>query len=298
MTPLRGFLLTLLFLGAPTLTLGTVCLSLIQNNLRLSEENEELHSIASEVRAEVDSLGEEIDSLRERAGVPKGANEDKASELQSSELQSKESWSDSITRSISIEDEPEEAAHFKSGLLPRGGPANVASPIDLLKAAQKQMPELSRALDASVKPALERTLAEEAAYPDGQPVLGPVRVSSEFGIRSNPFGGGGYEVHEGIDFAGAVGDIIAATGDGVVTLASYQGGYGNMVTIDHGGGYETLYAHMSDIKVKVGETVKRGEIIGFVGNTGRSTGPHLHYGIYKGDEAVNPREVMKLSEEN
>ena len=63
-TPLRGFLLTLLFLGVPTLTLGTVCLSLIQNNLRLSEENEELHSIATEVKAEVDSLGEEIDSLR------------------------------------------------------------------------------------------------------------------------------------------------------------------------------------------------------------------------------------------
>jgi murein DD-endopeptidase MepM/ murein hydrolase activator NlpD len=147
-----------------------------------------------------------------------------------------------------------------------------------------------------VKPALEATLAEEAAYPDGQPVLGKAEVSSEFGIRGNPFGGAAYEVHEGIDFVGEQGDIIAATGDGVVTLAGNNGGYGISVTIDHGHGYKTLYGHMSEKRVEVGDRVKSGQIIGHIGSTGRSSGPHLHYSLYKNDKPVNPRTLLKLPE--
>ncbi|MEL7141028.1 MAG: M23 family metallopeptidase [Cyanobacteria bacterium J06643_4] len=298
-TPFRGFLLTLLFLGVPTLTLGTVCLSLIQNNLRLSEENEELHSIATEVKAEVDSLGEEIDSLRERAGVPKETEADADSAVErDANLQSKNIWSDSITRSSLNGGETETSSRFADGLPPRGGPANTVDPVVLLRDVQRQVPKLNRTLDASVKPALEQALAEEAAYPDGQPVVGMVEVSSEFGLRGNPFGGGGYEMHEGMDFVGAHGDIIAATGDGVVTLAGPNGGYGNTVTIDHDYGYETLYAHMSEVKVAVGDTVKRGQIIGFVGSTGRSSGPHLHYGLYKNEQAIDPRMLLKLPENN
>ncbi|MEL6259449.1 MAG: M23 family metallopeptidase [Cyanobacteria bacterium J06626_6] len=322
-TPLRGFFVTLLLLGVPTVSLGTICLSLIQNNLRLSEKNDELKAMASEVKAEVDSLGEEIDSLRERAGVPKesvtteassSSNVDAATNPRSS---SEKSWSESITRTskASSEDsgaedllpkvsegedagEAEGLGRLTNALPPRGGPSKAIDPVDLLKDVQRQVPKLNRTLDSSVKPALEEALAEEAAYPDGQPVVGVVEVSSEFGIRSNPFGGGGYEVHEGIDFVGEHGDIIAATGDGTIKLAGPNGGYGLTVTIDHSYGYETLYAHMSEVKVKVGDTVKRGQIIGYIGSTGRSSGPHLHYSLYKNKKAINPRTLLKLPDNN
>ena len=316
-TPLRGFFITLLLLGVPTVSLGTICLSLIQNNLRLSEKNDELNAIASEVKAEVDSLGEEIDSLRERAGVPKDSAPTEANADAVPDTSVQKSWSDSITRSsdassdglgagqLSSEAAEKQDLENKAGLgrltnalPPRGGPSKAVDPVDLLKDVQKQVPKLNKTLDSSVKPALEEALAEEAAYPDGQPVVGVVEVSSEFGIRSNPFGGGGYEVHEGIDFVGEYGDIIAAAGDGVVKLAGPNGGYGLTVTIDHSYGYETLYAHMSEVKVNVGDTVKRGQIIGYIGSTGRSSGPHLHYGLYKSKKAINPRTLLKLPENN
>ena len=259
-TPLRGFSIALLCLGIPTVSLGALCFSLLQSNLRLSQTNDELSEIASEVTAEVDSLSEEIDSLSERAGVPASSRS-------------------SLSRNFS-----------------QGGLMNVANAFDLLKAAKKQIPELNKALDSAVKPALEETLAEESAQPSGQPVVGKMEVSSEFGVRSNPFGGSSREVHEGLDFVGEQGDIIAATGDGKVTQAGANGGYGISVMIDHGHGYETLYAHMSKAHVKVGDRVKRGQIIGYIGSTGRSSGPHLHYGLYKNDKAIDPRTFLKLPE--
>ncbi len=178
---------------------------------------------------------------------------------------------------------------------PRGGLAREADALDLLEDAKAQVPKLNKALESAAKP-LEATLAAEAAYPSGLPMTGSLDISSEFGLRNNPFGGGSFEVHEGMDFIGNVGDIIAATGDGVVTLAGPNGGYGNTVTIDHGYGYETLYAHMSKVSVKVGDRIKRGQIIGHVGSTGRSSGPHLHYSLYKNEKAINPRQVMNIPE--
>ena len=168
-----------------------------------------------------------------------------------------------------------------------------ADALDLLEDAKAQVPKLNKALESAAKP-LEATLAAEAAYPSGLPMTGSLDISSEFGLRNNPFGGGSFEVHEGMDFIGNVGDIIAATGDGVVTLAGPNGGYGNTVTIDHGYGYETLYAHMSKVSVKVGDRIKRGQIVGHVGSTGRSSGPHLHYSLYKDKKAINPRQVMNI----
>ncbi|NEP63326.1 MAG: M23 family metallopeptidase, partial [Symploca sp. SIO2G7] len=113
--------------------------------------------------------------------------------------------------------------------------------------------------------------------------------------RRNPFGGYAYETHEGTDFVGPYGTAIFATGDGKVVRAGYHGGHGNTVTIKHGYGYETLYAHMSKLAVESGTEIKRGDIVGYLGNTGRSSGPHLHYGIYYKGDAINPRTVMKLN---
>ncbi|KPQ34862.1 MAG: putative metalloendopeptidase [Phormidesmis priestleyi Ana] len=298
---MRGFFVALLFLGVPTVLLGGFCFSLLQNNLRLSQTNAQLNEIATEVKAEVDYLGKEIDSLRERAGVTDDVTSGVTEEIarKTSDQLPKQNNLETTSNPASLLVLPVRGGgSLAKKLRPQGGPANEADAFDLLNDAKIQVPELSKALDSAIKPALEKTLAEESAYPDGRPVVGVVEVTSEFGLRSNPFGGGGYEVHEGIDFAGEQGDIIAAAGDGVVTLSGHNGGYGITVKIDHGYGYETLYAHMSDMRVQVGDRIKRGQIIGYIGSTGRSSGPHLHYGIYKDQKAINPRMLLKLPENN
>ena len=114
------------------------------------------------------------------------------------------------------------------------------------------------------------------------------RISSHYGQRTDPF----YKVtkfHNGIDFSGPEGIGIYASGDGtVVKVERNKSGYGNNIVIDHGYGYKTRYAHLKDIKVKKGSKVKRGQEIGTMGNTGKSTAPHLHYEVLKNDKAVNP----------
>jgi murein DD-endopeptidase MepM/ murein hydrolase activator NlpD len=113
-------------------------------------------------------------------------------------------------------------------------------------------------------------------------------IASGFGYRIDPI----YKtvkMHTGLDFAAPIGTPIYATGNGVVSGAGYDaGGYGNNVVIDHGYGYQTLYGHMAKIKVRVGQKVKRGEVIGWIGSTGKSTGPHCHYEVIKNGEKVDP----------
>lgn len=114
------------------------------------------------------------------------------------------------------------------------------------------------------------------------------QISSYFGYRSDPI----YKVekfHSGIDFAAPIGTEIFATGDGVVEkVESNYWGYGNLVTIDHGYGYKTQYAHLSRFATQRGQKVKRGQLIGYVGSTGKATGPHLHYEVLKNDTPVDP----------
>jgi murein DD-endopeptidase MepM/ murein hydrolase activator NlpD len=115
------------------------------------------------------------------------------------------------------------------------------------------------------------------------------RTASGFGWRIHPI----YKIrkfHEGMDFTAPVGTEVYATGDGVVidVRSSYRQGYGKRVLIDHGYGYITRYAHLDEFNVVRGQRVKRGDVIGFVGNTGLSTAPHLHYEVEKDGEKVNP----------
>ena len=116
-------------------------------------------------------------------------------------------------------------------------------------------------------------------------------VASGYGMRTHPVSRV-RKFHEGIDFAAPIGSDIYSTGDGIVTKAEYSGGYGLTVVVDHGFGYKTLYAHMSKVSVVKGSAVKRGQIIGSIGNTGTSTGPHLHYEVHKNNKTVNPVEYF------
>lgn len=136
---------------------------------------------------------------------------------------------------------------------------------------------------------LNRTLA---LVPYRKPVIGEVEFTSGFGVRSDPFLGRP-AMHTGLDFRAASGDPVRVTANGKVVSAGWSGGYGRMVEVDHGNGLSTRYGHLSEINVKVGETVKIGQVVGLVGSTGRSTGPHLHYETRIEGEAVDPQKFLR-----
>lgn len=151
---------------------------------------------------------------------------------------------------------------------------------------------ISRAPEASANRATLNPIRGAASnyMPSIWPVLGP--LSSGFGGRRNPFGGAGYEYHKGQDIAAQWGTPVIATADGVVASARWHKGYGNGIYIDHGNGIETRYGHLSRIDVVEGQQIKRGQQIGLVGSTGRSTGPHLHYEVRINGEAINPLQYL------
>jgi murein DD-endopeptidase MepM/ murein hydrolase activator NlpD len=116
--------------------------------------------------------------------------------------------------------------------------------------------------------------------------------SSGFGARIDPFTGR-YAFHPGVDFAGPWGAAVAATAPGVVVFAGARGGYGNMVEIDHGFGMHTRYGHLAKITVKIGSRVDKGGVIGKMGSTGRSTGPHVHYEVLYENVVRNPTKFIE-----
>jgi murein DD-endopeptidase MepM/ murein hydrolase activator NlpD len=128
--------------------------------------------------------------------------------------------------------------------------------------------------------------------PLGLPHMG--EQSSDYGYRSNPFGGKSSEFHSGMDFKGNIGDPIKSTADGEVVLADWYGGYGRAVMIKHDYGYESLYGHMSGLNVMHGQKVKAGDVIGFLGSTGRSTGPHVHYELRRNGVDIDPNDYINL----
>lgn len=147
---------------------------------------------------------------------------------------------------------------------------------------------ISRAPEAASarSPLAPKANAGSANIPSIWPVVGVLR--SGVGMRSNPFGGSSIEFHKGQDIAAPTGTPVNVTADGVVVVAGWRKGYGNGIYVDHGNGIMTRYGHLSRIDVVVGQIVKRGDHLGLVGSTGRSTGPHLHYEVRINGEATNP----------
>jgi murein DD-endopeptidase MepM/ murein hydrolase activator NlpD len=128
------------------------------------------------------------------------------------------------------------------------------------------------------------------------PVPRQSEITSAFGVRADPFFHQ-LAIHSGVDFRGAPGELVRATAGGRVTNASYQGGYGLMVEIDHGKGLVTRYGHLSAIEATLGEEVQPGDVIGRIGTTGRSTGPHLHYEVRVAGEATDPMRYLRAGDE-
>jgi murein DD-endopeptidase MepM/ murein hydrolase activator NlpD len=137
-------------------------------------------------------------------------------------------------------------------------------------------------------------LHEQKSILVATPSIWPVKgwVTSEFGVRESPFRTG-VEFHKGLDISTRFGKEVVAPADGLVIVSAYDQQDGNFVKIDHGRGLATGFAHLSRIAVKQGMTVKKGDIVGYVGDTGRSTGSHLHYSVFVNNVPVNPRKYLK-----
>ncbi|MEM9137481.1 MAG: M23 family metallopeptidase [Cyanobacteria bacterium P01_F01_bin.42] len=238
----------------------------------LYTRNQALMSSTREVVVELEILDQEIEKLSRRAGLPRVRSEGISMDALSS---------------------------IPSG---QGGVPIEIQPEQQLALARRLLPALTRQLTTKTKPALEETLKEEEriskeeeriskATPTGNPVKGAFEMSSDFGIRPNPYGGG-YEGHDGVDLLGDYGTPIYATAGGNAERAHYGGGYGYHVLIKNSQGYETLYAHLSKLAVQPGQEIQQGQLVGYMGSTGRSTGTHLHYSIYYWGKAIDPKPYM------
>lgn len=157
-----------------------------------------------------------------------------------------------------------------------------------------------KSLDASSRAPLSISAATaqvrnpgKVSIPSLMPVDG-VRLTSDFGMRVHPVLGG-RRGHKGIDLAGPAGTPVRASADGVVSRADWFSSYGLYISVEHGGEIQTRYGHLSRLNVAAGQTVRKGDVIGYVGSTGRSTGPHLHYEVRIAGTAVNPAPYMQGS---
>ncbi len=184
-----------------------------------------------------------------------------------------------------VDASPSQRQEISTGERGRGGPSYAAGELRSLDDVENQTLNLEEQLRQ-----VESALQERARVPSIWPVEG--YLTDGFGVRRTPFDNAIAEFHAGQDVAAGWGTDVAATGNGTVTFAGVQTGYGQLIVIDHGNNLNTRYGHLSSIDVAVGQAVKRGEVVGRVGSTGRSTGPHLHYEVRVGDAPVNPRSYL------
>lgn len=181
------------------------------------------------------------------------------------------------------------------GYTGKGGPAEMgmAEMLGVLEIQNKNIKQQIDAKKASMKElllAMEKRSNSLNSFPDLWPGEGGV-ISSPYGGRMAPIGGG-YDWHPGIDIAVDFGTPVYASAAGTVEQAGWNGGYGRYVKLDHGNGYETAYGHMSGVAVSEGEAVRKGDIIGFAGSSGYSTGPHIHFEVLVDGQYVDPMYML------
>lgn len=179
-----------------------------------------------------------------------------------------------------LEDAGVKAGNGKDGM---GGPL---VPIDNPALFDTKVKELDEAIDL-----LDRMKSEARSLPIAAPSPGP-SITSSYGVRKDPILGTP-AMHSGLDFRAPMSSDVRVTAAGKVISAGWNGGYGRMVEVEHASGYTTRYAHMSKILVKEGEELKAGDVVGKVGSSGRSTGPHLHYEVRRNGDALNPVRFLK-----
>lgn len=266
---------------------------------------------AKDAMATVDILADALASTAQERDLMEGAAE-KSAERVETVMAEKKALQDrnneifaKLEEAVSVSMEPLDKMFREAGMSPdellnqvRRGYSGQGGPLTPLSLSTKGSESSADEMRANaILQGLDRmNLYRLAAFkaPFAMPVNGSFRWTSGFGYRRDPKGMG-TRMHEGTDMAGAYGLPIHATADGVVTHAGWDSGYGRLVKIKHEFGIETRYAHLSAIRVNVGDKVSRGDRIGDMGNSGRSTGTHLHYEIRIGGRAVNPMTFIKAA---
>lgn len=237
-------------------------------NRFLNEQVDVLAGTTEELRLQLEAVEQMGDSLRRMVDMPAAVEEGK--EAGSAQI---------FTLN---------AAEISRILPDRGGNPVLARAEVNISELQQMLPQRMEEATQLREEIMERQ-QRLAATPSIWPVQG--RVSSEFGRRRSPFTGR-REFHDGIDIVAPPGTPVHGAADGRVILVTYQRGLGNVIIVDHGYGFRTLYGHLSGFAVSTGDEINKGQPIGYVGNTGMSTGPHLHYTVFVRGVAVNPREFM------
>jgi murein DD-endopeptidase MepM/ murein hydrolase activator NlpD len=239
-----------------------------RENTMLQIDNSSYREATSQLASQVTALHEAVDDLGVRAAVDPEVGE-------------------------AMEKLP---YHVKSRAMGGASAAGIAAPLgDAFGAPNNTFGTMSDLLGAietrldSMRSGVERRRALAAATPSMWPVAG--WLSSSYGSRRDPFTGGA-DFHPGLDISADFGQAVFATADGSVSSASRSGAYGNLVIIEHGFGIVTRYGHLSRFAVSDGQAVARGDVIGYVGSSGRSTSPHLHYEILVNDRLTNPLKLL------
>ncbi len=261
---------------------------ILRENKKLKKENKRLKEEKLAILKAMDSLKKDIQAERE--------NHAKRLAEVTEELQKLEKFVMDIKILAGYKLPKEDAMKLKG----KGGPdvdvnaymeaLSFISKRDLKEEIDKKAKEIARKLREKrnslkdLRKFLESKHTVLSGRPQGWPLFGT--ITSRFGPRNGGF-------HTGIDIANVSGTPVFATGDGVVVFKGYVGGYGNLVEIDHGNGFSTVYAHLSRFAVELGDRVEKGDIIGYVGRSGRTTGPHLHYEVRIRGVPVNPEPYLK-----
>jgi murein DD-endopeptidase MepM/ murein hydrolase activator NlpD len=238
------------------------------SNSLLQTQNENYRAATAELTTQISSLQAAVTELGERAHIdPRSlAASEKLPDL-------------SRTRALGGAAKPIGSAAVSAAF---GEPdASFGVIRDLLSTLERQLD--------TARSGIERRRALAAATPSIWPVTG--WLSSSFGRRRDPFNGGA-AFHEGIDIVADRGQAVFATAEGTIATAAYNGDYGNLVVIKHAFGLETRYGHLLKSTVRVGQNVVRGDIVGYVGSTGRSTSPHLHYEVWLNSRLINPLRLL------
>lgn len=276
-TPLRVKLLRVFGFIAATLVTAALVIAVAYryfpsgNEKRLRQENEELKDNYSILSQQIQQLNQKLGEIEKRDN-----------EVYRVIFESNPIPDSARARAIAVDEEVKLVQRMNEDQLAKSVALSLSNIANRIAYQQKSFDEIAGMIKNK-----EKLLA---AIPAIQPVSNKDlnRIASGFGYRTDPV----YKVtkfHAGLDFTAPQGTPIYATADGRVEVAGFSdGGYGNHVVINHGYGYETLYGHMVRVKVRAGQMVKRGEVIGWVGSTGKSTGPHCHYEVHKNGTPIDP----------
>jgi murein DD-endopeptidase MepM/ murein hydrolase activator NlpD len=242
----------------------------------------------AQLRSELAGQQQQLKEARDNAQIEINAVAARVGELQA-QANRLNALGERLTRSGKLND-----GEFDFERTPGMGGAETVSDVpagDLLK----DLNDLQAQFDASgrqlsvLEAMLYNKQLEQKSVPSQRPSNG--YVTSGFGTRADPFSGGRAH-HLGMDFDANLGDPVRSAGNGVISYAGIKSGYGNVIEIDHGNGYTTLYGHNSRLLVRVGDLVRAGQVIAKAGSTGRSTGPHVHFEVHQNGRPVNPRPFL------